>query len=523
MASEAMGTGKAGAAGKPGARPPKTAVVMIHGMGEQWPMETLRGFVEAAWTRDPEMVWPGANDQIYSKPDTITGSFELRRITTRDWSGKAQRRVDFFEFYWAHLMQGNTPAAVTGWLRRLLVRPRSRVPDRLVGGWIAGLVILALAAAYAALVAFKWAPEGRLWGVLWALLGFAAAFGVADWLVPVVGDAARYLSPAPGNVAARQAIREAGIDLLAQLHACGDYDRIVVVGHSLGSVIGYDMLHYAWGRIGRDDFGHTHLPGSDLMARLNDLEAAARDLTVASPPPGARAAYRKAQRAYFGALAKVTVATPDAPGRRQPLWLVSDYVTLGCPLSSSDVLMAKDAADLKAKKAIRDLPTSPPWLEEEAKNLPGFSYPAGAPARIPHHAAVFGPTVWTNVYFPSEYGLSGDFISGPVATQLGPGVRDVRVPIGAAFKFRHLDYWSKPASLEPWIKALRRAINLRGYDEATLWGPQADADPVAAELLADRIVPRPPPRRKAPPPGAATPSNPAQPVPAPASSLSDAS
>jgi hypothetical protein len=501
MALQATVAGNSRAAARAGARPPKTAVVMIHGMGEQWPMETLRGFVQAAWTADPEMTSPGHNDQIYSKPDTITGSFELRRITTRDWSGKAQRRVDFFEFYWAHLMQGNTAAAVIGWLRRLLVRPRSRVPDRLVGGWIAGLVILTLVAAYMVLVALKWAPEGRLWGVLWSLIGVAAALAVANWLVPVVGDAARYLSPAPGNVAVRQSIREAGIDLLAQLHACGDYDRIIVVGHSLGSVIGYDVLHYAWGRIAGQEFARSHLPGSAAMARLDELEAAARVLTTASPPPGARTAYRGAQRAYFAELAKLTATRPDAEGRRPPLWLVSDYITLGCPLSSADVLMARDAHDLKGKKEIRDLPTSPPWLEEAPKQAPGFSYPAGAAARAPHHAAVFAPTVWTNIYFPSEYGLSGDFISGPVAPQLGPGVRDVRVPIGADLKFRHLDYWSKPASLEPWIKALRRAINLRDYDEATLWGAQVDADPVAAEALPDRIVPRPPPRGNAPKPG----------------------
>ncbi|MBN8557947.1 MAG: hypothetical protein J0L74_09800, partial [Burkholderiales bacterium] len=127
------------------ARRAKTAVVVIHGMGEQWPMETLRGFVEAVWTGDPEMVSGDFNRQVYSKPDRITDSYELRRITTRDWSGKRQRRVDFFEFYWAHQMQGNTLAAVTGWLKRLLLRPASRVPDRLMGGWIVGLVVLALA------------------------------------------------------------------------------------------------------------------------------------------------------------------------------------------------------------------------------------------------------------------------------------------------------------------------------------------------------------------------------------------
>ena len=64
--------------------------------------------------------------QIYSTPDRITGSFELRRITTRYWRGERRRRVDFFEFYWAHMMQGNTLGAVIGWLQGLLFAPLAR-------------------------------------------------------------------------------------------------------------------------------------------------------------------------------------------------------------------------------------------------------------------------------------------------------------------------------------------------------------------------------------------------------------
>ncbi|WP_372785639.1 hypothetical protein [Phenylobacterium sp.] len=496
-------------------------MVMIHGMGEQWPMETLRGFVEAAWTCDPDVVIEGVNDPIYSKPDAITGSFELRRITTRDWRGAKKRRVDFFEFYWAHLMQGNTLSAVIGWLLRLLVRPRSRVPDRLVGGWIAGLVLLAAVALFAALTAFKWAPEGRLGGVLWALIGFGGSLLAANWLVPVVGDAARYLSPAPGNVAVRQTIREAGIDLLAKLHASGDYDRIVVVGHSLGSVVGFDVLNYAWGRIAHQDLADGHPAGSPIMARLEALEALARALRDKPSRKGGLTAYRTAQRTYFDELSKLkgpSQTTGDQVPR--PLWLVSDYITLGCPLSSSDVLLARDAEDLKSKKAIRDVPTSPPWLEEEPGKPPSFSYPAGAAARTPHHAAVFGPTVWTNVFFPSRLGVLGDFISGPVAPQLGPGVRDVRVPIGEP-RFRHLDYWRDPKGNPPWMKALRRGINLRDRNEAMLWKDQVDSNPVLAEALSDAIAPaktpaktpRKPSRRRRgssprpgrPPPGSRTP------------------
>ena len=56
-------------------------------------------------------------------------------------------------------------------------------------------------------------------------------------LVNYLGDAARYLSPLPGNIKLRQTIRKECIELLQTLHESRRYDRIIVVGHSLGSVI----------------------------------------------------------------------------------------------------------------------------------------------------------------------------------------------------------------------------------------------------------------------------------------------
>src|SRR5690606_29229619 len=58
--------------------------------------------------------------------------------------------------------------------------------------------------------------------------------------------AERYLTPDPGNIAARTAIRTEGLTLLRRLHEVGIYDRVAVVGHSLGSVIGYDVLRLFW-------------------------------------------------------------------------------------------------------------------------------------------------------------------------------------------------------------------------------------------------------------------------------------
>jgi hypothetical protein len=462
----------------------KTALVVIHGMGEQRPMETLWGFVRATWATDPQLV--GARTaQVYSKPDKITGSFELRRVTTRHARGGGAR-ADFFEFYWAHLMTGNRVSSVATWAIGLLFRRPSSVPAQLIPHWLTGLILLLgslLVAALAGLpesVRPNWVPHA-IWP--WALITSAVGgLFSAFWLAPVAGDAARYLSPLPDNVAARQAIREAGVDLLAKLQASGDYDRIIVVGHSLGAVIGYDVLNYAWGRIDKQAFWSTHGAAPHAMAALEKLEHAARALITAPAEKVGqlRVAYRTAQRSYFEILAALRY-------QDKPLWLVSDFVTLGAPLSKAQVLLAKDAAALEYKKRLRELPCCPPWLEKQ--DPPRFSFYLRDPVRAPHHAAVFGPTVWTNVFFATALIVFGDVIAGPVAPSFGLGIRDVRLPIGAPV-FRHLDYWAKPTDKPAryWIRALRRAINLRHHDEATLWGEETDKNLVRADRLPEHVA-----------------------------------
>ena len=105
-----------------------------------------------------------------------------------------------------------------------------------------------------------------------------------------------------------------------------------------------------------------------------------------------------------------------------PIWMVTDFITLGCPLSKGDVLLAKDNHDFDIRKRQRELPTCPPWLEKnDAKNKRfRFSYPIDETVRIPHHAAIFGPVVWTNVYFKNFLIVFGDIISGAVSAAAWP-------------------------------------------------------------------------------------------------------
>jgi hypothetical protein len=53
----------------------RQAVVVIHGMGEQLPLDTLRGFIDTALEPDEH-----GNRRYYSRPESVTGSYESRRF-----------------------------------------------------------------------------------------------------------------------------------------------------------------------------------------------------------------------------------------------------------------------------------------------------------------------------------------------------------------------------------------------------------------------------------------------------------
>jgi hypothetical protein len=115
----------------------RTAVVVVHGMGEQLPMETLDGFVKTALrprSVDGEQRW----DYYYSRPAEITGSYEARRyITPRrpdvtapdcERTERIQGEVEIYEYHWSFLMTGNRFADVLPKTLRLFLRRRATCP-----------------------------------------------------------------------------------------------------------------------------------------------------------------------------------------------------------------------------------------------------------------------------------------------------------------------------------------------------------------------------------------------------------
>ncbi|MDB6025173.1 MAG: hypothetical protein JWM68_1396 [Verrucomicrobiales bacterium] len=438
----------------------KQAIVLIHGVGEQIPMDTLRGFTEAVWTTDPCASTKGA--KIWSKPDDISKDYELRRLTTND--NVDHKQTDFFEFYWAHMLEDTSLSHVGAWLKALLFRRPSRVPKQLLGIWTL-LWILSLGtvigfAQYKFHVFSETDLPVNYPGILLFLDALIVA-GISWGLVKIAGDAARYLHVAPSNIASRKNIRAAGVELLQRLHASPEYDRIIVVGHSLGTMIGYDILTHLWA-----SYNQSHLSAGVKDPTLNvKLAALQAEANKAEENSFDINKYQAAQAAYLKEL------QTNGNG-----WRVTDFVTLGSPLAHATVLMAKDKTELDEKKDQREFPACPPINETDRKSGKRqfwFRHPTNE-VPIPHHAAVFAPTRWTNLYFPCRMTLWGDLIGGPVQPVFGKGVRDVRVKTKIWWGiFSHTFYWKfkneseKKAAPEP-IVELRKALRLYGVEDSPI-------------------------------------------------------
>lgn len=477
---------------KPPANFPKQAVVVIHGIGEQRPMDTITGFVRSVWETDEEISRNGKPhpNEVWSKPDvSLTGSLELRRITTRESTPSDDprasfprgARTDFFELYWADLSGGSTLDQVEVWIFGILFRnPVTRVPAdvRLAWCllWFVSLVVLYLAAA--TVMPADW-PLRRFAPVWPRWISFVVSAGLTfcaqKYLVGYVGRVVRYTRATPENIAARAAIRKRGLELLNSLHDA-DYERIIVVGHSLGAILAYDLVGYFWSsRLASHTINETD-PDFPLFRRLEAAVAAVE----ADPNDAAISECRSAQRVFCHALRKRPY---PAPGQTDSRWLITDLVTLGSPLAHAEFLLASSLDDLNRRKSSRELPTSPPVTEllidpvlsaaRDAKlgqmsskeRLMSFNFD-GDKWQL-HHAAAFSVVRWTNVFDPSRWVFLGDIVSGPVRDKFGPAIIDVNLAElrGPARTFTHTLYWSlgrdgKTVG-EPVI-ALRNALDLGG-------------------------------------------------------------
>src|SRR5262245_62373363 len=78
----------------------RTAVLVVHGMGSQRPLDTVRGIVNAVWLEG--LIHP--ERKIWTHPELSGADIDLSVITTSSIPSTDHRVSDFHELYWAHLI-----------------------------------------------------------------------------------------------------------------------------------------------------------------------------------------------------------------------------------------------------------------------------------------------------------------------------------------------------------------------------------------------------------------------------------
>lgn len=518
-------------------RSDRTAVLIVHGIGSQRPLDTLRGVVAATWSTDRAVAGPEPKNWITFK--STADDVDLPVVTTgnvSDPSGpphNSNRQIEFHEFYWAHVMAETRLFAVLVWLFEFVRKgPAGLLPAlqrlwwaaapflilviysavllcldaafALLGlpgddpiGWPTGvtaaivaavmfwrgvLILIAISAAFTA-AAYLFRGEGSLkqsligqlndppsmYVAIGVLIAFAAA--ATFFLTSVLGDAARYYRNSPSNIRVRREIRKIGADLLAQLHQ-GRHDRIIVVAHSLGSVIAYDILRAYWAAACRKFGNVADIPEvaiQDDFLRDKATDPIGKDtFAVSAMTPGERKKWRSGGRQL------VNILNARRPrGEKLPIWLVTDFVTIGSPLAHARYLnatgnSARARRDYFTQRLVdREVPQCPAVYSDKDGTLT-FT-PTGqdrANVRLLHNAALFGLTRWTNLFFPSRV-FNGDFIGGPLQGVLGQGMKDVPLATKGRKLSWHTWYWRWTGGDAPprYLEELRAALNLLDRDE----------------------------------------------------------
>lgn len=414
-------------------------------MGEQRPLGTLRSFISAAVPVPDDPKAP----LYWSKPDAFGNEFELRRFTVA--SSRDRPVTDVFEYYWADKMTGTKLRQLLPLAKALLRRLPWRVPANLVAFYLLGWLLVLLVISAALRLANSLGPVALLDGVDvlkkaadghgqltgWLIVAILVLTGSATtFAVNTFGDVARYLDAAPGNVGVRHAIKADGLEMLRKIQNSGQFDRIVVVGHSLGSIIALDLLGYLWGEQ-YSQHAAIDRPNQDALLKVQELGQ--KLATTTAPSDEQVTEFQLAQRELW-----------REQRRHGNPWLITDLISAGSPLTHAALLLAPNQAALRERQARYEVPMNPPVADDGIYSHLAAVYEAGDPVRknsirVLNSGAMFGCTRWTNIWFPCRYGLFGDPFGGPLQPLFGNGILDRPVTEGPNWRFvpvlPHVSYW----------------------------------------------------------------------------------
>ena len=242
----------------------KTAVLVIHGIGEQNPYEPLDAFARGLFTElRRELPTATLSPRKISHPDWVQAAIRIENPESDD-------AVDIFEYYWSPFTEDKLSAIQTlWWLLKADLSPIWHLRDNLAElrtafrgedrgyPWLLfrefrRILFLYLPLAYALVGLIRWSGShlasnwfGKAATLDWKVIGAALiSFPLTYVLTKYVADVAVYTTAdaKSKNFEARTKILNGSTEALASLLKEKEYDRVVLAGHSLGSVIAYDTI-----------------------------------------------------------------------------------------------------------------------------------------------------------------------------------------------------------------------------------------------------------------------------------------
>lgn len=417
----------------------RQAVIVIHGIGEQHPIVTLRDFVESVAEQLKKNKQARQEETLFwDKPDPASGNFETRKMTMR--GGRDHPTTDFFEFYWAHHMRSTNWSHIRDWLQRVVFRFPKSVSRRLRPVFLfIWFLILMVAGSVLLYVLQNGLTEfaAKATAISSGIVATVVLGVLSKFLFNYLGDAGRYLDPSPENISERQAIREDGIKLLKNLHESGRYQRIIIVGHSLGGIIAYDLVKFLWNEYYKsfDPKKFAELCQSDDKQILKDVHSSEEAGKKLDGTEQTTDDFQNTQGKSYNYL--------KAIGNK---WLITDLVTIGSPLTHAGHLFVQEDGLFAKLKEQREYPTCPPHFQKSEKtniiksstfNVDGVAHPLVM--QHFNHSSPFAVTRWTNMYYSSDY------IGGPLKEAFGAGIKDIEVKTRNWFFVYpkgHTEYWN---------------------------------------------------------------------------------
>jgi len=261
----------------------RVALLVVHGMGQQVRFETLDG-VAKSLLAGAGVEAPGRAAPLAVRFVEHDGQWFPRAELELPLPGGGARDVHLYEAYWAPLTEGRIRtlevfdflvASGLAAARHAAFAPHgeARFSRYMFGDWqrwrvpwtaaakLAALVLLlvaiaaadavALAALFSRLLAAGFAAHAPAGALAAGAALLALSIPLRSFLHEYVGDVVIYVSSYKVNrfYETRDAIQKTALDVARCVYDLRDaggrpaYARVVVVGHSLGSVIAYDTLN----------------------------------------------------------------------------------------------------------------------------------------------------------------------------------------------------------------------------------------------------------------------------------------